>query len=572
MRRLLFVILCLTLAAGAFAQQRINGAGTFRGELTTRDSMNDDGKFYDRFTLNVREGEEWEFVIDAEFDSYLYWRLPNGSEGSRDDYVGLDGGARLDIPSSGTMYVDVSSYSRRTTGSYSLEVINHRSARSSGGGMVSANGDYPGSLDAGDAERDNRYVDWYEVRVASGQQIEFVVEADFDSYVYWILPNGEEGRNDDYEGLDAGAMLTMPSSGVLRVGASRLARGSGGNYVLELRDLGTPRSAASDVTVPGDYYGSLDGSDAVVDSRWVDWYEVPVSSGDMIEFVVDAPFDSYVYWMLPNGEEGRNDDYEGLNAGAELRMPSSGILRIGASRLARSSGGDYVLVLRGSTSGGSGAATRVRVPGAYGGSLTASDAVVDNRWVDWYEVQVSSGQQVEFVVDAGFDSYVYWVLPDGSEGRNDDYEGLDAGQTLSMPQGGTLRIGASRLARNSGGDYTLVLRDMGRTGSVGQQLGPNDMVRGVLDSNDALNDENRYVDWYQVQVRRGWTIEAVIESDWDSYLYYVLPDGTEGRGDDYVGLNGGASMTIPQSGTLMLGVSSFGTRRTGSYTLRVSNR
>lgn len=115
----------LVLLAFAPASAQTGGeAAQLTGNLTAGDLTRDQGKYYDRFTVQMREGQRIQIDLrSASFDPYLVFRTPGGQQSEMDDSTPGDW-TRVELvhqaTAAGQYEIIVTSYSAGETGSYTL--------------------------------------------------------------------------------------------------------------------------------------------------------------------------------------------------------------------------------------------------------------------------------------------------------------------------------------------------------------------------------------------------------------------------------------------------------------------
>ncbi len=131
------------------------------------------------------------------------------------------------------------------------------------------------------------------------------------------------------------------------------------------------------------------------------------------------------------------------------------------ARLIAEPAGFIILTAEGSTSGTTDLTGRaIAIGESAGGTLVAGQR-------DTWQLNAAGGETVQINMDADFDTYLELYGPDGVlVAQNDDFNGLNAQITATLPNAGTYTIIARAYADRSGGTYALRVSAVGSAGAV----------------------------------------------------------------------------------------------------------
>ena len=101
-------------------------------------------------------------------------------------------------------------------------------------------------------------------------------------------------------------------------------------------------------------------------------------------------------------------------------------------------------------------------------------------------------------------------------------------------------------------------------------LRPGERVSGTLTESDPTLEKGEHRDVYAVRLEAGRRLSMRLESeDFDTYLIFIHPDGTQIDNDDYVGLGSGLDVTVSGTGWGWIVPTSWAAEVSGEYTLSV---
>ncbi len=206
------------------------------------------------------------------------------------------------------------------------------------------------------------------------------------------------------------------------------------------------------------------------------------------------------------------------------------------------------------------------------GSLDPMDSTLSNYgYSDTYTFTGQTGQNA--IIDLSsdeFDTYLVLRTPSGEELSNDDFEGSTARSLLSVPltESGEFEIVVSSFMSGETGPYTLSLA-LDENNSIAAAR----VESGELSSSDEQLASGEYIDLYSFDGRPGQRLQADLRSeDFDTYLILIAPSGEQFENDDMDSINRSfLDMTLSESGSYQLIVTSFSEGSTGEYSLQIDH-
>lgn len=463
-----------------------------------------------------------------------------------------------------------------------------------------------------------------------------LMSTDADALLTVRGPGGFTQTNDDMddESLDAMVAFTAPTDGQYRITATTFASGTTGDYVLlygasavaapplpppppERPVLPPPpplppppqqQTLASSATAGTIQSGSSrSGTLAAGDRRlgsgeYFDTYTFQARAGDrfVIE-MISGQFDPYVGVAGPGGfSEEIDDGGEGTNSRLAFAAPATGTYTITATSFRPGETGSYTLRLgpdavpvrlpppppdrRDQTSGTP--PGEVRVGQTVRGTLAGGDETLGSgEFADSWTLNGRRGERYEIRLSStAFDPYLMVRGPGGLSADNDDdaagQDGTNARLLITAAADGPITIGATSFRPGETGSYTLDVRRPASGAALpppppppaaGIQVG-GPPVRGTLAAGDTTLSSGEFADTYSVQLRRGQTVTAELDSTaFDAYLITYGPGDVRVDNDDGpgAGTNARATFTAAQDGVYFVRATSFRSGETGAYSLRL---
>lgn len=381
--------------------------------------------------------------------------------------------------------------------------------------------------------------------------------------------------------------------------------------------LAAPATAQQSLRVGQTVNGSLSSSDATISSgEYIDRYTLSGRAGETLTVRVDSgAIDPYLLMRGPSGFSEDNDDVSEADRSSELvvTLPASGSYTVGVTSFSVGETGAYRLSVR----GGSFASARPSggdaiVPGRpLNGQLSRGDTTLPSgEFIDYYVLRGEAGERYDIAMrSSAIDSYLLVRGPgDLSEDNDDDERGAtrDARVSVTLPESGEMRIGATSYASDESGPYVLTVSRAGRGTPPPRVADRRDGDRGVNDrgaddrdggryanrdngGNDALvpgrdlsgrlaqGDERlssgEFTREYSFQGRAGDRVDLTLRSsDFDPYLMLRGPGGySEDNDDDPAGgTNSRLTATLPADGRYTVTVTSYEPGETGAFNLRMN--
>jgi len=222
--------------------------------------------------------------------------------------------------------------------------------------------------------------------------------------------------------------------------------------------------------------------------------------------------------------------------------------------------------------GGSGA------PRVERGELASGDQqLTGGESYDIYTFKGVPGQRARIDLHSSdFDTYLIVLDPAGEQTDNDD---ASSGATdhslveLSSMTAGEYRVQVTSFAEGETGSYELTITLGGAAATqVAQASGPR-TERGRLDQSDQKLDSGEYLDLHTFEGQPGQQVVLDLSSrDFDPYLILLGPQEQRAENDDHEGdaQRSLLALTLEESGTYRVGVTSYKAGETGSYQLRIN--
>jgi len=202
----------------------------------------------------------------------------------------------------------------------------------------------------------------YRLPASRGSVLEVLLRSsEVDTYLEVRLPDGRRVFNDDFDGLDAGVVETVPVDGIVEIVAAPIVSLQEGRYELTVHVReplgGVPRSG-EDTPPPVPEVletvllrpGRLEWGDARgYDGKFVDTIVYEATGGESV--VIDLTsddFDALLFVASPEGIiQGDDDDGgEGTNARLRLTFPEDGRYEIRVTSYAEATGAYVLTVFR----------------------------------------------------------------------------------------------------------------------------------------------------------------------------------------------------------------------------------
>ncbi len=334
-------------------------------------------------------------------------------------------------------------------------------------------------------------------------------------------------------------------------------------------------SATDDGTVLVAQTGTLGPGDSRLESgEFVDRFEVEVEVGQVLAAdVTSDAFDTYVVIRSPGGIQSENDDYEGDTSRSRVEVPvdEPGTWVVWATSFEPGESGEYQVEVRAIQGG----AQTAMDPGVRveSGRLEPGDEVLERgEYQDVFTFDGVAGQTALLDLRSGdFDTYAILVSPSGRTFENDDFEG-DARRSViseALAETGEYQVGVTSYAAGETGSYALRIRLTEREPAAAPAPRTES---GRLAAGDDTLRTGEYADSYTFEGSPGETLVATLtSSEFDPYLMVRGPDADRRENDDVEGRPGESEvrMTLAESGSYRVIVTSYAPGETGAYALRI---
>ncbi|MGH9941632.1 MAG: pre-peptidase C-terminal domain-containing protein [Pyrinomonadaceae bacterium] len=324
---------------------------------------------------------------------------------------------------------------------------------------------------------DNSYFDVYTFAASAGQQVTISMSSSsFDTYLVLLDAADEFIAEDDDGGggTNSRISVTLPAGGTYSIIANSFDPNTTGSYSVTLTSGGGGGcTIATPVPIqPGQNNGALTASDCVLpDGSHYDLYTFSATAGQQVAISMSGNFDTYLALVAPDGEVLAEDNNGGGGTNARIpqstgfaALPATGTYNIIATSFAAGVTGNYSVTL--SVAPTPCPQTPISLGQTVNGALAANDCRLpfDGSFFDAYTFSGTAGQQIAVSMSAGFDAYLYLLLPNGSLAAEDADGGggtnarIPAGSGFfTLPVTGSYTILANSAAPNLAGDYTLSL-------------------------------------------------------------------------------------------------------------------
>ena len=331
---------------------RINAGQTINGTLDFPSDA-------DWYRVRLTEGESYRFTLDASGDSpigdpLIRLRDSRGEEVAVDDDGGdgLNSYLEFTASSTGTYYVEASSFTGDATGGYTLAArTGDIPADASTDASLSPEGDYREGVLSPAGDRD-----WYRLTLADaqavriGMQVTGTPDSIGDPYLVLYGPDGAElARDDDGgDGLNSYLEFQATAAGNYFVEARGFTEDAAGRYALNVvgGEVGDNMEGADALSAMGDPRTSMIGA-----AGDVDWFAIELVEGRPYRFYLDsaegdgALADPLLTLYDATGAQVAQDDDggHGLNSYLYFASPTGGTYFAAVSSYDGQSTGRYTL-------------------------------------------------------------------------------------------------------------------------------------------------------------------------------------------------------------------------------------
>jgi len=436
------------MPSGTGVDMSINVGDTVQGQLT-------DDSLTHRYSFSGQQGDVVSISLtSSDFDAYLTLLDENGVVVATND----DGAGSLNslidsfvLPADGAYTIEASSFSRFSTGSYTLNLIEGSApSTTTGGDVTPQNG---GEIGIGDTVSGtlggNSASERYTFQAEAGQVVTILlISEDFDTYLRLQDPSGLEIAYDDDSGGNLDSRIgpyTLAANGTYTILAESFGGSSSGSYRLSLSTAEVNQIEYTQTV-----------QDSFTESSFSTLYNFRGQAGDVITISMSSDdFDSYLT-LSQSGQSGVSlitDDDSGGNLNSLIgpyTLPSTGDYIITASSLGGTSLGNYTLRLN-----------RVELETLDVGD-TIETSIDEDTSALYYSFQGTAGQVVSISVDSNdtLDTTLVVRGPDGYQAGYDD------------DSGGNYDPEINRLALTQTGNFIIVIQPytVGDTGDLTIEL------------------------------------------------------------------------------------------------------
>jgi len=596
-------------------------------DLAEGDFLLPSGALGDRYEVEVERGDLIEIVLQSSvFDTYLEVVTPGGQELVNDDSPGTVGQSRLIVPirEAGNLKVTVTSYRPDARGSYRLDVTR----RAEGADLSAAAFAPPVEPPTGFIPNALRVA---EDVLASRGHHNFVLPSDPDNPVSVPPRPGLVPSVVPQPGVPGTPLPGVPMPGTPLPGVPMPGTPQPGVPAPPSQgDVSTHIQIGAQIQGT---LGPGDGALATGELRDLYTFDGQAGVPVDIE-LQSAQFDAYLMLVSPSGQQWENDDANGtINSQILMSLPETGTYRIVATSYRSGESGSYLLKLRTGAGQGSLPPAGFPQPAGSTQSLSGSLAPGDERmssgeYLDRHRLDFQVGQAIQIRLASNeFDPYLIVRSPGGRQWDNDDFQrgSLDAGLDLVAPESGQYTVGVTSYRPGGTGAYTLTIT-LATSGSgpvpgapmpvpgtpmptpvpglpgpvpatpapvpapgmpvpapgvpmpvpgnpAPAPVGAGQPIQGTLAQGDQQLGSGELMDPYPMALLAGQSVSIRIESSqFDTYLIVRAPSGRQWDNDDLQpgNLNSGLDLTLTESGTYQVIVTSYRPGEAGAYTLTVT--
>ena len=622
---ILLTLVTLTMfypSVTAFAAEEEKGTpvseGETKGTLTANDVQMKTGEYYDLYEFKGKKNEKLTITLtSADFDTYLIIIAPTGQQFDSDDINnGADGKPKnlnsqleFTFADDGFLKIGVSSAKKHVTGEYKLIILVTKiQPTQTSPNVVVDREDPPGGeylpemlrfpkgeelkettttgrlRSSDDIYATNRSIDWYYINVTRGDYLFVTVTSkDFDAFLVVVTPEGYVFENDDINrGVNANASISrhLMVSGACRIGVTSSFAKEKGKYQI--------RYKLEKITLPekcpqlgcGMIRGKLDaGSARLSNERLLTWYTIDITEPvDIFLQVTSAYFDTLVFVVSPTGQRFENDDVkrgENTNSRLETNLRELGVYFVGVTTCRSGESGMFSLIYDTNVKKGS-VITEPEIktlkPGKIDATLTIRDNLYMNKRAHFYEFEAKAGTYIDLTLTSDdFETLMLLKSPTEKEISSDAYStNLNTSKIqLRLMEAGNYLLVVTSESEGNIGRYELLFSV--KTDAEDYQTLEVGENKGQL----TVEDEKylgKYIKWYQFKVEKNFVATfTCASSQLDPYIILITPDGLQYENDDAENgnTNSRISVKIKESGTCILGVSSFRFEKIGRYCIRL---
>ena len=344
------------------------------------------------------------------------------------------------------------------------------------------------------------------------------------------------------------------------------------------KNAAEPTPAVLDKSGGGMIGGELAAGDQTLDSgEYFDVHNFELQTGQSVTVdLYSTAFDTYLSVFSPSGTATRNDDHEGSKdrSSVTLVADESGTWSAAVTSYSPGESGSYNLHVGMGEGGGGGEGGGAQTQ-EFSGILDSDDLTMETgEFFEMHPFEAQAGQAV--VVDlrsTDFDTFLTVISPSGNAWRNDDHEGSKNVSRVetTADETGVWMAAVTSYQPGETGAYAVQVQLGGATGPapVAPTGGP---IPGSLAAGDDTLDTGEYMDMHSFEATAGQTVTVDLRSTaFDTFLAVSSPAGESFHNDDHEGSKdlSRVEMTVEQSGTYTVAVTSYSPGESGAYTLDV---
>ena len=403
---------------------------------------------------------------------------------------------------------------------------------------------------------------WHTLNVTRGQNLLVRAEAESDSKMYAILPNGLTFSNDDTFALNP-AIFIINQSGQVRIGFAYLESSATGPYKIFVENI----PSATNITGTS-IRGSLNSRSPKIAEYPIQIYQINLSANQPMIFLVESEFDNKLIVIDPQGNSFNDDDSGGgTNARIQLNSPVGGMAYLIVMGYSADSEGDFNLkamtppppapiavgrTIRGKITGNE--VVTGYVVDAYSSNVTGVEFILTPQTGRIYSIFLESEE---------FDTFL--EVKQGETVRSDDDGGGGTNSKIIFESQSTqpIYIFVRPLEQGTTGAYRLTVSEA----RVLQTF------EGTLTTASPKDISGKYYGIHDFRGTPNQKITIRLSSDeFDSYL--IVQDSQGNRladnDDEDGGSNSAVSVQIPSNGVIKIFATNYGNEiLTGKYRIRI---
>ncbi|GAB6089364.1 hypothetical protein [Spirochaeta dissipatitropha] len=444
------VLSTMILATAVYASDI--SPGSFQGTLTTESNVDDTGRAYTEYRLQLNAGETVFVSLESEeFDTYLILTPPDGQSQANDDFreMGTDSGLFYQPENESTVDLRVTSFSREEYGDYLLKITPIETIPITGSSIE-------GRLES---DNDDLLFSAYSYTATDYAELSIDLQSsDFDTYLYVLLPGGNLLVNDDadWNTSDSRLLLPVAPEDRLLIIAGSYSGHETGDFEIRLEEREPAVvSDERELTIDRELLAYLHYGEEQFNGKPSLVFSIDLIAGQAIQIdMMSDNFDAYLSVTGPYDFFDYDDDSgAGTNARLQFTTPESGTYQIYASSFF-SDGFGLFSILASEWEDFHYSADAMVWTG-----ILNHRAPMDNNGhlYNEHSIQLEAGETVRVIAESDdFDTVLVLLDPSGrTVAENDDYYGSNSMIEYRAERGGLFNTRVRSFGSAGGGRYTI---------------------------------------------------------------------------------------------------------------------